>query len=177
MIGSIGGRGNGFIDVSVVGLDKVMRRLEKIGPEAGGAGIMASTNYFLNILENKEIPASKSVFHGSRRMAYGVPFFTAKQRRFFFWALANGIIQQPYIRGGKTSGMESKWMTTGSGLSYRIYNTSRAAFFVYDDNHQARQLGLAGWNKISQIIIDYLPNIVRAFVRGVNTYLRKQDQA
>jgi hypothetical protein len=174
MIGSIGGQGNGFIDVSVTGLDTLQKRLESLGPEAGGAGIEASTNYMLGVLVNKEIPPSKSVFEGSRRMAYGVPFFTPKQRRYFFWALANGIIQQPYIRGGKGGGMESEWKTTGSGLSYRIYNTSRAAFFAYSDQHQARQLALAGWNKIGKIMVDYMPRIVQAFVRGVNSYLKKQ---
>ena len=174
MIGSIGGKGNGFVDITVTGMDKVMKRLATLGPEAGGAGIEASTNYLLNVIQNKEIPESKSIFEGSRKMAYGVSFFTARQRRYFFWALANGIIKQPYIRGGKAGGMQSEWMTTGSGLSYRIYNTSRAAFFVYDNQYQARQLGLAGWNKIGKIIVDYMPNIVKAFTRGVNTYLRKQ---
>lgn len=173
MIGSIGGRGNGFIDVSVTGLDKVMKRLEKLGPEAGAAGTVAATNYLLNVIENKEIPESKSVFRGSRTMAYGVPFFTEKQRRFFFWAVRNGVIDLPYKRRGKAGGMQSEWKVTGKGLSYRIYNTSRAAFFIYDDQHQARQLGLAGWNKIGQIVIDYLPKIVQAFVRGVNSYIKK----
>jgi hypothetical protein len=158
------------IDFSSSDIARIQAKLADLPDGCANAGVVASTNYLLGVLVNKEIPESKSVFKGSRTAAYGVPFFTDKQRKFFFAQIADNL---PYVRGGKSSGMESKWYTVGSGKTMRIVNYSKAAFYVYDNIHQARQLALAGWKKMEVIIKDYTPQTVRSFVNAVNQYIKK----
>ena len=128
------------LDVSSTDIARIQAKLADIPEGAGNAGVEASTNYLLGVFVNKEVPESKSVFEGSRTAAYGVPFFSDKQRKFFFAAIVDTL---PYERGGQNNGVESDWKIEGSGKSMRIVNYSQAAHFLYDNTKQARQLALA----------------------------------
>ena len=68
-----------------------------------------------------------------------VRFKTAKQRRYFFWAVSNGVIQVPYVRTGKL-GQSWTWKitTTGSGLRGEVGTNLPSARWVQNVHSQAR---------------------------------------
>ena len=66
-------------------------------------------------------------------------FKTAKQRRYFFWALANGVITVPYVRTGKL-GQSWTWRieNTASGLRGTVGTNMSYAQWVQAQGTQAR---------------------------------------
>ena len=66
-------------------------------------------------------------------------FKTARQRRYFFWALRQGFIQLPYHRTGKL-GQSWTWRitVTGSGLRGQVGTNLRYAKWVQNEESQAR---------------------------------------
>lgn len=160
----------GNIFATVIGIDRIQKKLTELPPALGNVGTEAATNYLLNVLVNKEIPPNRSVFEGSRTMAYGKPFFSPAQRNYFFAVILPTL---PYVRGGKGSGMQSQWFISGSGMKMSIHNETEASFWVYDNQRQARQLALVGWKKIGAIIEEYSSQIFRSFQTAVKTYINK----
>lgn len=64
------------------------------------------------------------------------PFKTAKQRKWFFWALSEGIIEVPYRRTGK---LASSWRAKKEGWSHwTLENSAAYASLVVGRNEQAR---------------------------------------
>ena len=68
-----------------------------------------------------------------------IRFKTAKQRRYFFWAVQHGVIQVPYQRTGKL-GQSWTWKitTTGAGLRGEVGTNYKAAHWVQRQGTQAR---------------------------------------
>ena len=68
-----------------------------------------------------------------------VTFKSAKQRRYFFWALKQGVITVPYVRTGK---LGQSWNThvdeTGSGMYGKIGTNYGPAKWVQSAESQAR---------------------------------------
>ena len=64
---------------------------------------------------------------------------TEKQRRYFFWALKEGLIQVPYVRTGKL-GQSWTWKvtTTASGLRGDVGTNMNYARWVQRQGSQAR---------------------------------------
>jgi len=68
-----------------------------------------------------------------------VRFKSAKQRRYFFWALKQGVITVPYVRTGK---LGQSWNThideTGGGMYGKIGTNMSYAKWVQNAESQAR---------------------------------------
>jgi hypothetical protein len=158
-----------FLDVNISGMDKIVDKLKRLPDAVGDAGVEAASKYLLNVLVNKEIPSQKKV---TRLQAYGSTFSSDKQRRYFFWALRQGIITVPYQRRGRSSGVQSAWELHGSGKEIKITNGDEAAKWLYSEM-QANLNRMVGWMRVSQIIDKYTKQIVGAFDRSVNKALRK----
>lgn len=104
----------------------------------------------------------------TRKSAYGVSFFTDKQRR-WFWA--NGgpdMIGKP--RSGNTSAAWKKVPSAG-GYQYKITNDTAGGFYTRDDKGQARQPAKVGWRKVSKVLADNYLGAIRAAVAAVKRYL------
>jgi hypothetical protein len=110
----------------------------------------------------------------SRKSAYGFSFFTDKQRRWFFWALGEGIINPG--QNNRTGESEGAWtftpQSTNAGYRYVITNPTPGAFYTRDDKGQARQPAKVGWKKTSEVIRKNLPGAIRAARVAVNEYLK-----
>ena len=137
-----------FIGIDPSALDdveRVKRKLSKlITPQTLGRAVDKVSDYLLNIF--KTYPAYKKV---TRREAYGRTFFTAKQRRYFFWALNRGVIRVPYRR---TQGYRRAWKKVGEGVNTILVNESPYAIYLQDDERQSRMAQRIGWRTLSQMI-------------------------
>lgn len=74
-----------------------------------------------------------------RPVSFRAKFVSAKQRRWFFWALRSGAIQVPYRRTG-TLGRRWRHLITpaGGGIRGTLTNRTPYAEFVQDEKKQAR---------------------------------------
>ena len=152
-------------------VDKIKEKLGKLVPGYIDAGSEAASKYLLDVLVNKEIPEWRKV---TRTSVYGEPFKTDKQRRFFFAALADGRIEVPYQRRGKSDGIQSNWKIEGSGAEVTLTNDAPAAVYLYDNQKQSLFMGLMGigWSKIGVILRQYTPQMVRSFMTAGRNYIR-----
>lgn len=77
-------------------------------------------------------------YPGPPQRPYPQMLRTEKQRRYFFWALRNGIIQVPYVRRGK---LGQSWTTnvtaTGNSLHGIVGTNLKYAVYVQNAQRQA----------------------------------------
>ena len=153
--------------IEVVGLEDVLWRIKSLPAEAQKQIIEDVGTYSEKVLQEKQ-PAQKYV---SRRRAYGKPFFTAKQRRYFFWALKEGIIDVPYHRTGKLGkGWKVKrdpragWATITNAVPYAPYVQGMV---------QSRHEKLGGWKRVVDIIAGELSFRSSKFRTAVMTATQK----
>ncbi len=77
-------------------------------------------------------------YPGPPQRPYPQMLRTEKQRRYFFWALKNGLIQVPYVRRGK---LGQSWTTsvtaTGNGLHGIVGTNLKYAAYVMNSERQA----------------------------------------
>lgn len=110
----------------------------------------------------------------TRKSAYGVSFFTVKQRKWFFWALSTGQIDPG--SGKRTGESTAAWkvMPINNGYNYRIENNTTGGFYTRHDTRQARQLGNVGWRKTMVVLAANYIGGIRAAIIAVNKYLKSQ---
>lgn len=133
----------GNLSIEVQGLEQVMHRIKSLPPEARDEVLHDGAEYSLTVLRDE--PPPKYV---TRTAAYGQPFFTEKQRRWFFAALNSGEIDVPYHR---TGGMKAGWGYQQMGYEVKFTNSKPGAQFVMGAQ-QSRHEKLVGWKKVQDII-------------------------
>ena len=121
------------------------------------------TKKLLEVVKN-EPPYSGGI---TRKQAYGVSFFSDKQRRWFFANLDN--LDIPYNRTHKTS---DGWAIINTGDGRTLENKSPNAWRVYGEK-QPRILGLIGWRKLSDILKSNRPTITRVIGASVKVVMRR----
>lgn len=112
----------------------------------------------------------------TRASAYGVSFFTPKQRRWFFWALREGKIDPGSgVRTGTTS-KAWKAVPMNGGYQMKITNDTPGGYYTRDDKGQARQPAKVGWRKTMQVVADNYLGGIRAGVQAFNKWLKGQGK-
>lgn len=144
-----------FIGIDIQGDDlKNFQNFLAKYPEEAQAMISDDVNaYLLKVVG--EYPSPNYI---TRTAAYGAPFFTERQRRWFFAALKSGTISVPYHR---TQGLREAWRKEGTGTNAILVNESPGAPFVMGDNTQSRHEKLVGWKTIGTIIQERTSRIVQ----------------
>lgn len=96
-----------------------------------------------------------------------VTFKSARQRKYFFWALKNGVIQVPYVRTGKL-GQSWTWRieTTASGMYGKVGTNMSYARWVQNDELQAR-IHRGNWMTDSGALEHRRAEIVQRFRRAI----------
>jgi len=155
-----------FIGIDIIGEKELVEKLAKLPPAAIDAGIEEANKYLVNVL--RSYPPQKSV---TRVEAYGIPFFSDKQRRFFFAALRDGRIQVPYHR---TQALARGWKTIGAGRNQIIANEVPYAYLVMGTSgEQSRHAAKIGWQRVVSIIQARMTRILENFDAGVKKAIRK----
>lgn len=91
----------------------------------------------------------------SRSSVYGQTWQSAKQRRYFFFALRKGIIQVPYRRGLSPGSQRLGRSWTAKQVddtSVAIGTNVTYARMVKDEGQQTRYMKAVGWTTIQQDI-------------------------
>lgn len=112
----------------------------------------------------------------TRKSAYGFSFFTDKQRRFFFWALKEGIIDPG--SGKRTGETSAAWKAEprNDGYRYTITNNTAGGYYTRDDKGQARQPAKVGWRKVSDVLAANYLGGIRAAIAAVKIYLQSKGK-
>ena len=106
------------------------------------------------------------------------PFVSEKQRRWFFWALANGIIEVPYRRGLSpgSEDMINRWAITPQRPGATLSNEATYASYVIGaKSDQQARYHRGNWKSTDEMVkaIDDSDMVVRI----VTDYVAKQDQS
>jgi len=99
------------------------------------------------------------------------PFKTAKQRRFFFAALADGRIRVPYQRTGRLGRSWRAGVTmTGGGLTLTVGNTTAYAPYVQGSQQSGYHRG--NWKTVSELSQNEERIVVSIFDKQVDQVIR-----
>jgi len=100
-----------------------------------------------------------------------VRFKSARQRKYFFWAVKQGIITVPYVRSGK---LGQSWTTridtTATGMYGRVGTNMSYARWVQSDELQAR-IHRGNWMTDEQAFGQRRDEIVQRFRRAMRAAL------
>lgn len=160
-----------MIKFKVRGWDKVEAFLKSLPRGTLGEAAQAMADYLIGDDRHglKHYPAYKYV---SRRTAYGKPFFTERQRRWFFWALGSGNLKLPYTR---TMTLKNGWQKTGNKWNPVIRNTVPYAHHVMSDDKQSRMSKKIGWRTISNNISDNIKGAMQKANQAVQAWINKKS--
>ena len=105
------------------------------------------------------------------------PFKTAKSRRFFFWALRQGIIEVPYRRG-QSPGSEDhgqSWTVKGlkGGLQQVIGNDTSYGPLLQHPNKQASYHKQTGWKDTDEVAKEQEKEILKGIQRKIDSILAR----
>ena len=154
-----------FLGVDVSGLQPVMDKLAKLPKAVHEEATRAGADEVVRVM--RVYPAEKRV---SRAQAYGTTFFSDKQRRYFFWALRQGIITVPYRR---TNSLRDNWVIIGQGLDEMVVNQTPYAGLVMGDNEQNRMHQQIGWKKLEQRLRENSQKLAKVLESAADKALRK----
>lgn len=141
-----------FLGIDVSGEEEIARKLKALPPAAQDMVTDEVSKYLINNILRIEPPKN----YVTRRAAYGIPFFTDKQRRWFFANLNSGELKIPYNR---THGLVRGWKQEGSGRRSFLANETKGAEYVIGEK-QSRHERLVGWLKVSETLKRHMKSIM-----------------
>lgn len=157
---------NDFVGIEVTGdIPKIQNFLQRYPKEAQDMITDDVNAYLVKVMQ--QYPSQSYV---TRSSAYGAPFFTEKQRRWFFAALRRGEISVPYHR---TQGLRESWNIVGKGRGSIIVNETQAAVFTMGDGTQSRHEKMVGWKTVGALIKERMSRIVQVANGAAKKALKK----
>jgi len=143
-----------MINIEMRGLDQLLPKINSLGKELVDQVVEKVSDYSLEVMRTEQ-PDYKYV---SRADAYpdapaGPGFFSDRQRRWFFAALASGELSIPYNRTGT---LASGWTISRSGNSFVLSNNVPYAPYVQGFAGQSRHERMVGWRNVKDLTEAYL---------------------
>jgi len=130
-----------FIAIDVQ--NDIAKKLKNLPDNIADEVIPGTAEYLKKLFQ-----AYPSYRYVSRKSAYGVTFFSERQRRWFFAALNSGALQIPYRR---TQTMRKGWTVIGGDRYALLANQTPYADLLMGDG-QSRHAAKIGWKKMTTII-------------------------
>src|SRR5512139_1044120 len=143
-----------MINIEVKGLDQLLPKIKSLPDELKNQVVEKVSEYSLEVMRTEQ-PDYKYV---SRADAYpdapaGPGFFSERQRRWFFAALASGELSIPYNRTGT---LAAGWQISRSGDSFTLSNDVPYAPYVQGIESQSRHERMVGWRNVKVLTEAYL---------------------
>jgi hypothetical protein len=111
----------------------------------------------------------------ARKKAYGVSFFSDKQRRYVMAKIRSGEIVPG--QNNRTGASEDAWSytpaTAGKNYAYKLVNPTPGAYWTRDDKNQARQPAKVGWLKVGEVVRKNMSGAIRAAKAAVNDWIKQ----
>lgn len=160
-----------MITMKLRGMEEIDAFLKALPHGSMKAAIAAMAEYMLGNDAHglRHYPPYKYV---SRKSAYGVSFFTDRQRRWFFANLKDGL-QIPYNR---TNTLKQGWQASVDPYRKTLFNTVSYAKYVMGNETQARQPGKVGWRKMAKVIEDNIVGGMRAATLAVDRWIKAKGK-
>lgn len=160
-----------MIGFKVRNLEELKAMLATLPYGVIGVAVEAFTDYLIGNASHglKHYPAYKYV---SRKSAYGVTFFSDKQRRWFFANLKEGNLNLPYTRTNKIA---DNWEKGGDRWRRVIRNDTPYIGYVMGDTTQSRMSKKIGWRTTSRVIKDNMMGALRAASQAVARYIKSKE--
>lgn len=164
-----------MIDISVRGIDQLKVFLSKIPVELRKLAVSEATKYLVGNSDHglKHMVAYKYV---SRKSAYGQTFKSDKQRRYVMAMIKSGEITPG--RENRTGAISAGWTSTvtGGGYGSKISNNAPGAKWVYGDDTQAKQLGMVGHRKMSEVISTNIDGAMLAVRQAITRWINSNNK-
>lgn len=157
---------NSLIGFDIEGLEQLQNKLAHLPQDVKDAASNDVAKYLLNVVRG--YPPQKSV---TRKQAYGVTFFSDKQRRWFFAALKSGAINVPYKR---TQAFSRGWKIIGQGEQTILVNESDYGGYLMGPGQQSRMQMMIGWKTTDQILEERSERIDRIADAALKKALNKR---
>jgi hypothetical protein len=146
------------------------RLSNKLSPAESKALVDQTTKAVADFLLPK-IQEYPPVKHVTRKQAYGVTFFTDKQRRWFWAALRSGELELPYRRTGT---LRQGWhIASTKSSTYTLTNATEYAGLVQERGQQSRMMRIIGWKTPSTFLQQYKSEIGRVGIANVRRWKDK----
>lgn len=142
-----------MISVEVKGLEQLLPKIASLPDALKEEVITTAGEYALEVV--KEYPPQNYI---TRAEAYpdapaGPGWFSDRQRRWFFAALASGEISIPYQR---TNTLKDSWVLSIASSHALLYNGAPYAPYVLGYAFQSRHEKKVGWRVTAEIIQEQL---------------------
>jgi hypothetical protein len=154
-----------WIGIDVSGIEGLQSLLAETPEAVGSAAVDEVNKYLLNVL--KTYPPYR---HIGFKQAYG-GWFSDKQRRYVMARIREGSITPGYAH--RSQHMAGGWKVIDKGMSSIIVNEVPYSGYLMGDRTQSRMAGLIGWDRITFIIRERMPQIIRRATAGVKNALKK----
>jgi hypothetical protein len=138
-------------------LAKIEKMLNDL-PKGAKSIVIPAINEYIIGDESHGLKHEPGYNYVDRTSAYGFPFFTDKQRRWFFWALNSGEINPG--QDNRTGRFSAGWKTRGDLYRQTIYNDVPYGKYLMSEG-QARQPAKVGWRKISEVVKSNMKGAIR----------------
>lgn len=156
-----------FVGIDIQGLEPLRAKLTDLIDDLIAFRVTTDVAVYLLNVMRQYAPYR----HISRAEAYGQPFQSDRQRRWFFWAIAEGLIESPYQR---TQTLAQGWKIIGTGTNLLLANEVEYAPFVQGDSaQQANMMTLEGWSPLNQVLEDRSDRIQEIVVGRIQRMLKR----
>jgi hypothetical protein len=156
------------MNIQIRGLDKLNKKLGRLETTRTFIAPMHKATYLVK---------SRMADYPSAKGNGPMKFVSDKQRRYFFWAWRNGIIDVPYKRSSSPTSerLGQRWTEDvtmhGYTVTGKVGNNASYAALVQSDKFQARRFrGI--WQTDKQVLDRSRRAITRFFQNTVDTALR-----
>lgn len=162
------------ISIRVRGVEQLQDLFNKIPLYAKKEAVKAVGEYLIGN-ERRGLRHLVKQNYVSRKAAYGVTFFSDKQRKYVMARIREGsIVPGHYRRTGATAG-GWRMQTTGGGYDAKLINPSRGAPWVMGDDTQSRHEAMVGHRKVEDVISTNIKGAMQAANVAVKKWIREHQ--
>jgi hypothetical protein len=159
---------------TITGADEVIRAMEEAGDLNPVKRIIQMAGFHLKSIIAEYPPIRRL----TRKEVYGSSFKTIKQRKFFFWALRNGRIEVPYVRGSSpgSESLKHRWTVASilDGLGVSIGNNASYVKWVQDKEFQSKYHAAGGWIPAQTTLEKERTNIVQEITTEIVMFVKRK---
>lgn len=160
-----------MIKISQKGLEEVRAFIKDLPRGVKIAAMRAATEYLIGDASHglKHEPAYKWV---TRQAAYGVSFFTDRQRAWFFANLDNLNVGQD----NRTHEIQNAWTAKEANSDWntvKIENSANGVDWVMGKG-QARLPAKVGWRKWADVVASNLDGAIQRAQQAVNAWIKSK---